>query len=313
MSSSYSPIYAAIDLGSNSFRILIGSFDSEIRVLKKDLATVRLSEGLALSGCINNRALVLAQKTLHTFKSYVEKYGVHKIRVCGTEALRKASNSHILHRYCLEYLNTEIDIVRGEEEALLAYDGVLSGFPKKMSTNCLIIDVGGGSTEFIFAGRQHSHIIQSFPVGAVTITEKFLCNDRIENSKVVDASSYLQKIFYPFSIKLPIRPHTIIGSGGTATSLSCLHFGLKTYDADKVHGSSLNRFSLESLLGKIVSLSSMERSSLIGLDSGRGEILPAGALIYKAILDLFSVNQFTVSDTGLLEGIFLSIIPSYHQ
>ena len=305
------PVYAAIDIGSNSFRLLIGTLNSHISVIKKELVTVRLAEGMSRSGLINENALDRATKALHLFLSHIDKFSVAGIRVCGTEALRRAKNNHTLCRLVQRILNTSLQIIDGTEEASLTQKGVFHGLPSWRTKNSLIVDVGGGSTESIYSHLQEFPP-QSLPLGALTVTEQFFDSEPISLIQIKQATIHIQeRMLSAIAPLAKFTPH-VIGSGGTATSLSSLNLGLSEYNGKRVHDSYISQPALVSLFKSLTQLSYRERCLLPGLDEGRGKIILGGALIYCVLMDILKTTQLHISDYGLLEGIFLSLFPGRH-
>lgn len=305
---SYSPVYTAIDIGSNSFRILIGSFDGSISVIKKDLITVRLAEGMTSSCLITNDAISRAIKAFLLFQSYIKEYKVEKIRVCGTEAVRRAKNNSELRVHCHHILGSSLEVIDGAEEAFLTQKGIFHAMKPSLEKNSLIVDVGGGSTECIFSDP-YQLPATSFPIGALTFTEKYFVEDPVSEGQINQAALYIEETIRSAIVPLTKFTPQVIGSGGTATALSALNLGLQCYDADRVQGSRISYPDLLSLFKRLSRLSAHDRSLLPGLDEGRGKIILGGALIYCVLMDILSTSSLYISDYGLLEGIFLSLIP----
>jgi exopolyphosphatase/guanosine-5'-triphosphate,3'-diphosphate pyrophosphatase len=269
--------------------------------------TVQLAEGMAESDLIGENALARAHNALQLFQSYIEKYKVEKIRVCATQAVRQARNKDKLQSDCQHVLGTAMEVLSGTEEASLTQTGVSYGLPSE-DQNSLIIDVGGGSTECIFSGTHH-FLPQSFPIGALTITEHYFDEKPASLEQIKKASGYIKKILTTAIAPRATLASQVIGSGGTATSLAALTLGLQRYDAKRVHGSHISQPALASLFERLSQLSTREKSLLPGMDAGRGKIILGGALIYCHMLQLFPSASLYVSDYGLLEGIFLSLAP----
>ena len=145
-------IAASIDLGSNTFRLLVASFSAgNLRVLDKKLVTVRLGHGLKKNQVLHDQAMKKGLEVMRIFRETLDQYQPQNIRICGTEALRQAKNSHHFLQKAEDILQNNIDIISGEEEAHLSLSGALAGYREPLSGPFLLVDVGGGSTELLFA------------------------------------------------------------------------------------------------------------------------------------------------------------------
>lgn len=303
-------IAAGIDLGSNTFRLLVAICSAgNLSVLDKKLATVRLGRGLAENKILHERAMEKGLEVLRIFRKSLDHYQPQSIRVCGTEALRQAENSYLFLRNAEEILGSKIDIVSGAEEAHLNLAGALSGYREPLSGTFLLVDVGGGSTELLFADQATGQTgVESMGLGVIGLTEKFLTAPQPDIA-AMDAiladtiGSALEKLKFPGKLSAV----NIIGCGGTATSLAALDLNLTSYN-DVVHGHILLRNTMEELWSRLIVLPADRRNELPCLGKGRGEILPAGLRIYQMLLKLIQQDRMRVSDTGLLEGILLSSI-----
>jgi len=301
-------IAAGIDLGSNTFRLLVANYTPEsLAVLAKKMATVRLGQGLADSGLLQENAMHKGLDVLHTFRQSLNRYQPQYLRVCGTAALRQARNSGLFLQKAEDILQQTIDIINGHEEARLSLAGALAGFRSPLASPLLLVDVGGGSTELVFAESSRGKTrVESVPLGTVGLTERFIETkdahpDRLDRLLVELLAAALEKLQLDKK-----QPLLVVGCGGTATSMAALDLGLSTYNPTQVHGYVLQMTSLEKLLDRLILLTADERNGLPCLGDGRGEILPAGLRIYLVLLKLLQQVRLQVSDTGLLEGILLS-------
>lgn len=303
---------AGIDLGSNTFRLLVANCSAgRLTVLAKKMATVRLGRRLEDSGLLHEESMDKGFEVLRTFREILDHYQPHSLRVCGTQSLRQAQNSALFLRRAEDILQQPIAIISGEEEARLSLAGTLSGCKEPLSCPLLLVDVGGGSTEFIFAespaGRTR---IKSVGLGVVGLTEKFI---ETPHPDFAGIDSLLAETFHSVFEALQLteiqQQLVIIGCGGTATSMAALDHNLTSYNESLVHGHVLRNTSIEKLWDKLIALPADKRNTLPCLGEGRGEILPAGIRIYHVLLKLLQQDRMWVSDTGLLEGILLSSLP----
>lgn len=303
-------IAAAIDLGSNTFRLLVTVCSGcNLQVLDKKLATVRLGGGLE-EKLLHEHAMEKSFEVLRDFGRILDHYQPGSIRICGTEALRQAINSRIYLQKAEKILQHKINVISGEEEAHLSLNGALSGYNKPSSGTFLLVDVGGGSTELILADPATGKIrIESMGLGVIGLTEKFTAEPEPDTAPM---DTMLAEIISNSLKKLEFsREDTtvnIMGCGGTATSMAALALNLTSYDESLVHGYILQRDSIKELWRKLIKLPPDKRNSLPCLGQRRGEVLPAGIRIYQMLLQLTKQDRMRVSDTGLLEGILLSTL-----
>lgn len=319
---------AAIDLGSNSFRLLIAEVsEGKIHTLANELVTVRLGERLNSTGVLSDTAQERAMQTLAFFAAKIRSFGAMPVKACGTAALRKAANSEPFINRAGALLQTEITVLSEAEEADLAVQGALSGLPACSSSRCFV-DAGGGSTEISFmlpASQSDGKILHtrqpltldtvvSIPIGAVNLTEQFF--PRLPPSKAAlraithSLETTLTEYLQPALTSLAAHaPFAVIGSGGTATALAAADLNLSTYDPLQIQGHILTRENLDRLHDTFCQIADANHR-LAGLDQGRGEIILAGLKIFQTLLSILQTNHFTVSDSGLLEGILLSISAS---
>ena len=302
-------IAAAIDLGSNTFRLLVAErLEEDFRVLAKRTASVRLGRGLVHSGILDEDSMEKGFGVLCTFREALDHYKPRSIRICGTEALRRAGNSGLFLRRAAKIMQHPIDIINGEEEARLCLAGALAGFLTPLSGPLLLVDVGGGSTELVAVQFPAGEVrTASVGLGVVGLTEKFLAPsppdvDGLDNHLAATLTAVLEDL----ELRRETPPCLITGCGGTATSMAALDLEMNVYDAARVHGHVLQHGAIRALWEKMIVLSPGRRNLLPCLGDGRGEILPAGIRTYQVLLRILHLDRLRVSDTGLLEGILLS-------
>lgn len=300
------PLAAAIDLGSNSFHLLIGRLvDQELHTLARKRMPLRLAQGLGQTGLFANDRLEAALAALASFRREIEQFPVARVRCCGTEALRRAANRHSLIGPGEGILGHPIEILTGSEEALLCSQGVTGALADKLSFPCLIADVGGGSSELIHLNSLHSPpTVVSLACGAVTLAEASLpARKRALTSLTEQLKTFLK------GNRLEML-NTVVGTGGTASTLAALAQQLVVYDSSKINGFVLSRSQLEEISLLISRLPLGHRQNLTGLEAGREGIIGSGLEIYQEILATIAATGMIVSDAGLLEGILHSITAS---
>ncbi|OGR00929.1 MAG: hypothetical protein A2511_01240 [Deltaproteobacteria bacterium RIFOXYD12_FULL_50_9] len=303
-------IFAGIDLGSNSFRLLIAATDQgRITPVYKGLDIVRLGQRLTKTGSLETAAMVRAFKVLTTYRELLSKHIPQGVRACGTAALRQADNRDFFLKQASAILGTEVQVINGDEEAILALCGALNQLPDLADSPILLVDTGCGSTELIYKNdRNLVHSIASLPLGAINLTETFLKNSLPLPAEIAAMETHIISLLAPWLNKLDLanRLPLIIATGGTATALATLASNLSSYNAALIQGYDLTISDLKNTMSMLQNLDPAARNKLPGLDCGRGEIILGGAAILHTILKLCKAKSLTVSDAGLLEGILLS-------
>ncbi|MDD3364318.1 MAG: Ppx/GppA phosphatase family protein [Syntrophomonas sp.] len=286
--------YGAVDIGTNSCRLLIAQADAEkgLRHLHKELDTTRIGEGVNRSGLINTEAMERNLLTLRRFQEKMQEYGVEKYRAIATSAVREAHNGDEFVRRAWEESMVKVDIVKGEEEAGLSYLGVKQGL--KLERSPLVVDLGGGSTEFICPEEK---LLLSLPLGAVRATEADMY------------AAQIGELLAPLGkIKERIINRPLVLVGGTATTLVAVKLGLEEYNADLVHGTVLSRTEIGDLYNLLERMPLSLRRRLPGLQPERADIINKGALIILVIIEVLGKKEIVVSESDLLQGIIWSLM-----
>lgn len=294
---------AAVDLGSNSFRLLIGyRSGQELVTLAKERAPIRLAHGLGKTGNFANDKLATALAAIASFRRELEFFSIGRVRCCGTESLRQAANRHSLIEPAEKILGTPIEILTGREEAELSSLGVQGAVADKLSYPCLIADVGGGSCELILLhspGTPAKAI--SLPIGAVILGE-------LDTAARKLALRVFSRQIKKFSQETGQgRVKTMVGTGGTASSLAMLAQQMPVYNSARINGFVLSGSQITEIYSLLSVMPLEQRKGRPGMEAGREEIIISGMEIYQEILATIGAPGMIVSDSGLLEGILYSI------
>jgi len=308
---------AAIDLGSNSFRLVIAELNktdgfSLSNILVDELRVVRLSENLQQSGQLSAEAISRGLAVCRSFAERLQQFAPMSLRICGTAALRTAANRYEFISAAQELLPVKIEVLTAPEEAELALRGCTAGLTTRDSGPTILIDAVGGSTELIFFQPGEEPEVCSLPFGAVNLTEFFLPSRPESGVDITRLEEHLQDIITPaLSGLVPGRCSSskdlkLWAAGGTATALATLDLGLSEYRASLIQGHEITAKSIEQIVSLLSGLSTSKRNNLAGLGH-RGEIIMAGIKIYQTILKIAKVDHLTICASGLLEGILLSV------
>lgn len=297
-------LLASIDVGTNTIRLWIGRIEPrKIITLHTELANARLGENVDKSGVIGEKALSRAKEVLDHFKAVLELQSVKNVKAIGTSVFRRAGNGSEAALF-LSSKPVEIEVLSGEKEARLCANGVLWE-KTEPDASTLIVDVGGGSTEFTRVHGERLDKVQSLDFGAVYLTDQYLNNDPPlpEETEAIRhcVAPQIQKLRKDFECCVG-EGCRIVGTAGTATTLAAMDLALPHYDIGLINGHVLKLNKLKMLSRELGALEANKRLSLPGLDKRREDIIFAGLQIWIMIMEAFSHQEFTVSHYGILEG-----------
>lgn len=307
-------LVAGIDIGTNSFRMLVAEKDNCGRIypLLKERETVRLGEGFKSSLMISNEAICVGVKTLKKFKCKIDEKGITRYAAVATGVLRKAKNAAKFLEKVSGDCNLKVKVLSGYEEALLTLEGVALVFPEiKAKGEWLILDIGGGSTEFIYCESGDVRIVKSIDLGGVTMADT-IRNDPPLREDLESLENELEKVLYQikeeFECELQFKKPIIIGTAGTVTTLASMKLALREYNAERINGFLLKKEEVLWIYKKILPMKIIERERLPGLEKGRGKIIIPGCLILLKIMEYFRVQSILVCAWGLLEGVIKELV-----
>lgn len=294
----------AIDIGTNSMRILIAKIENGCIVESfKDLRTTRMGEDVNQTGNLSMAAIQRNIDALNEFMGIVQREEIREIPIIATSAVRDAKNKTLFIKRAKEEVNVDVDVITGEKEAELGFLGVLRGLREK-DENILVVDIGGGSTEFIFGNKKGIQYLTSINMGAVRMTEKFVTTDpvcKVEIEEMVKAIDKMieSTINYLHHYKID----KVIGIGGTATTVAAVSKKLKVYDKDQIHNADLSHEKVKIILKEFLSKKLEERKQIEGLQPKRADIITAGTIILDRILTGIKADHITISEYDNLEGL----------
>lgn len=294
---------ASIDIGSNTVLLLLVDFNPLSRTIT-NIANFqkipRLSQGLLPNGEISKKKIDSLLDILLDYKNICAKYNCSKIFINATNAFRIASNSSEIINLIKDKYSLEINTITGEEEGRLTFLG--SAFPFLEGESKTVIDIGGGSTEIIFGDQEKIIYQNSFDIGVVSLSERFLSSLPSPDAMIIKAEVHINKIFLRLSEQIPANVGTI-AVAGTPTTLSCIKQGIKIFDEKLVDNSNITSSELKDMIRELKELSKEEVLKKYGkVVEGREDILLAGSLILYGIMQKLKLNKVTVSSKGLRYG-----------
>lgn len=302
--------FAAIDVGSNTIRLLIGNIrNNRVNRIYSGRITTRLAEGVVNTGRLKNDNIEKSVSTIKEFYSLISGCGIKNIRAVGTSAIREAENSKEFADMVFNETGIKVERITGIEEARLTAKGLLFGI-NKTSGPLLIIDIGGGSTEWIIQGNLLSEdrlLFNSLPAGVVKLLERFIKTDPPTPDELSAINNEIDAILANDKLKTTthLSEGLLIGTGGTITTLASIDLGLDEYDGEKVHMHVIPLQKLLILRDMLISQPFDKRKEIKGLEPGRADLIIPGILLTIRVMETLGFKEITVSDYGLLEGILL--------
>jgi len=292
---------ASIDIGTNTILLLITGFGrGKIKPLFEEETIVRLGEGVRERKRLFQEAMERGLETLARYMARCRQMGVEKTYAVGTSALREAKNAATFLNRVKKELGLEIEIISGEEEARLSYLAVTKDL-KETKKLTLVVDVGGGSTEFIVGKGDRILKWVSLPLGSVRLTEEFLLSDPIENK---EENRMLRKTERFLSgIPHPRSSFSMVAVGGTATALASVEMGLKSFIPERIHHFVLRKEALGKQLSLFRSKTIEERRKIQGLSPARADVIFAGGMILYRTMEELECPDVMVSCHGVRYGV----------
>ena len=292
---------ASIDIGTNTILLLIGEMEKgKIEPLFDMETVVRLGEGVQKNGILSKEAIMRGLQTLSQYLNQCQEIKAKKIYAVGTSALREAKNSEEFLKLVKERLNLSIEIISGEEEAQLSFLAVekdLQGAKKPI----LVVDVGGGSTEFILGRGDQIKQWISLPIGSVRFTEEFLSSDPIQEEAWAKMEGKIRKLLV--NIPHPQESFTMVAVGGTATTLASVEQGLEEFIPEKIHHFVLGREALKNQLLLYRFRTIDERRKILGLPAARADVILAGGAIFYLTMEELKCPSALISCHGVRYGL----------
>jgi exopolyphosphatase/guanosine-5'-triphosphate,3'-diphosphate pyrophosphatase len=303
---------AAIDCGTNSLRLLIVDIDEAAGSaddLERRTTIVRLGQGVDRTGQFAEEALDRTFAVLEDYASRLDALSVERIRVTATSAARDVDNRDAFVAGVLHRVGVAPEVITGDEEARLSYEGAargLSGVPG-LAAPVVVIDIGGGSTEFVTADSVGTIRGQSLDLGSVRLTERFLHGDPPTPAEVAKATSLCEQAIDS------LGPHlrsagTLVGVAGSIGTIAALALGLAEYDPSRIHHARISAEEVSAGRDRLIAATVAERRALPVMDPGRADVIAGGAIVLATAVDRLGVEGVLVSEQDLLDGIAWSLV-----
>jgi len=308
---------AAIDLGTNSFHLIVVKIvdNGNFEIIDREKEVIRLGEG---SGddikFILPEAIERAINCLKRFKGIAESYNA-KIRAVATSAVREAHNKNEFIQMVNQEVGIDIEVISGFEEARLIYLGALKALPI-FNKKVLLIDIGGGSTEFLIGEKGNPIYSVSLKIGAVRLSQKFFPDYILTDSRIKECQKWVKGEIYPIVHHILNEGFELaVGSSGTIISTAQMINALKKGNSNSIvnlNNFVFNKHELEKITDEILKRKTPDkRKKIPAMDEKRADIIPAGIIILKTIFDLLNIQEMTISNYALREGIIIDTLQKH--
>jgi exopolyphosphatase/guanosine-5'-triphosphate,3'-diphosphate pyrophosphatase len=314
------PVFAAIDIGSNSCRLKIASVaQHHLKTLHEDREVTRLGESVFQTGEISPDAMANTIKALRRFHKAVQLHVVDKVRVVATSAMRDARNAAAFTEWVRSATGWKLEVISGLEEGRLIHLGVVSHEPGAKG-KCLLIDLGGGSCEVTLSDGGSVKEMLSLPLGAVRLQQEFLQQDPPSKDDIARLKQYIDRELKRVERRLGVpRVTTVIGTSGTAAALAEASVAVATKARPLGGKAQSKRFprlkvneaetpSVRQLADKLLKMDNAHRAAVPGIGPRRSEIITGGALVYAGLLERLGLKGFRYSPLGLRDGMLAQML-----
>ncbi|WP_026553787.1 Ppx/GppA phosphatase family protein [Arthrobacter sp. 35W] len=308
---------AAIDCGTNSIRLLIADVhDGSLVDVHREMRVVRLGAGVDATGLLGQEALERTFAAVDDYAELIRSHGAATVRFVATSATRDAGNRDVFVAGIRERLGVEPEVVSGAEEAALSFAGAASVLPDMDGTSVLVVDLGGGSTEFVLGSGDGVQAALSTDMGCVRFTERHLRSDPPSAAEIAAAEAEIHAHLDTVLDVVPLgAAQQLVGVAGSITTITAQALGLAAYDPARIHGAAVDAARIEAACTELLAMTRTERAALGFMHPGRVDVIGAGALIWRTIVARLGtltggrVDGATSSEHDILDGIALGINP----
>ncbi|GAB4082665.1 Ppx/GppA family phosphatase [Modestobacter muralis] len=303
---------AAIDCGTNSIRLLVADVPpaGPATDLLRRMEVVRLGQGVDATGRLAPEAIERTRLVLAEYAAQARELGAERVRMVATSASRDAANRADFEQMVLTTLGQLPDVVPGVEEAGLSFLGATASLTG-ITAPYLVVDIGGGSTEFVLGDADGVRAARSVDIGCVRLTERHLRSDPPPPDEVQGAEADIRAALALVAAEVPVgETVSLVGVAGTVTTVAALALGLPSYDPDAIHGSRIPVAAVRSVAAGLLTATRAKRAAYPVMHPGRVDVIGAGSLILRVVMDAFDLDEVVVSEHDILDGIALRLARS---
>jgi exopolyphosphatase/guanosine-5'-triphosphate,3'-diphosphate pyrophosphatase len=310
---------AAVDCGTNSIRLLIADLDADgaaprLTDVVREMRVVRLGQGVDATGELAPEALDRTFAATADYARQIKDHGATRVRFVATSATRDANNRQTFVDGIRELLGVEPEVITGDEEAALSFAGASSVLPSRGADPVLVVDLGGGSTEFVLGNADGVIAAKSVDIGCVRMTERHLRSDPPTAEQIEAAEADVDAALDVAARTVPLdRSTAVVGVAGSITTITAHALALPEYSAAAIHGTELPLDAVRRACTELLEMTHAERAALPYMHPGRVDVIGAGALVWRRVLERLAevtdrrVASAVTSEHDILDGIALSI------
>ncbi len=316
---------AAIDCGTNSIRLLIADVGTaaggaaagsapKLTDVVREMRVVRLGQGVDATGEFAQEALDRTLAATRDYAELIRRHGAGKVRFVATSATRDARNRQVFIDGVRELLGVEPEVISGDEEAALSFAGASSVLPSRGTDPVLVVDLGGGSTEFVLGDANGVIAAKSVDVGCVRMTERHLQDDPPTAGQISAAEADVDAAIDQAALTVPLgRATAVIGVAGSVTTITAHALKLPEYSPAAIHGTELDLATAGEACTSLLEMTREERAALPYMHPGRVDVIGAGGLVWRRVLERMAdvtdgrISTALTSEHDILDGIALSI------
>ncbi|MGZ4541154.1 MAG: Ppx/GppA phosphatase family protein [Blastococcus sp.] len=309
---------AAIDCGTNSIRLLVADVPDHGRHtdLLRRMEVVRLGQGVDATGRLAPEAIERTRAVLAEYAAAARDLGAAEVRMVATSATRDAANRADFEDMVLATLGRLPDVVPGREEAELSFLGATASLDVAAEAHgvrpprppFLVVDIGGGSTEFVLGDGDGVRAARSVDIGCVRLTERHLHGDPPTDDEIARAEADIRAALADVTAEVPVgEAASLVGLAGSVTTVAALALWLPAYDPDAIHGSRIPVAGVRAVTADLLAATRGRRAALPVMHPGRVDVIGAGALILRVLMDEFGFDEVAVSEHDILDGIALRL------
>jgi exopolyphosphatase/guanosine-5'-triphosphate,3'-diphosphate pyrophosphatase len=313
---------AGIDCGTNSIRLLVADSDDgqsgrpqRLTDVHREMRIVRLGQGVDATGLLAPEALERTFAAVDEYAATIRSLSAERVRFVATSATRDARNRDVFVDGIRSRLGVEPEVVPGAEEAALSFAGAASVLPLSAGKPVVVVDLGGGSTEFVLGDAAGVIAARSVDIGSVRLTERHLRTDPPTASEIAEAEDDVDRGIDEALAEVPLAQATaVIGVAGSITTITAHALALPSYQPDRIHGAELPLSEVESACASLLAMSRSARKDLPYMHPGRADVIGAGALVWRRIVDRLAdvtegrITTAITSEHDILDGIALSTL-----
>lgn len=303
------PRIAAIDLGTNSVRLIIAEVEGpgSYRIIDEERENTRLGAGLREHGELREQPVARTLQALRNMKAIADGFDPVRLRAIATSAVREATNGAKVLERIKDEIGLEVETVSADEEGVLALASASRNFELERRSY-VVVDIGGGSVELVFAAGSVVHEIHSLPLGAVRMYEQFCKSDPLKLKHQKKLRKAIDRVMDQALGQAPFSTELMVGSGGTFTALAHMAQYDREGRVDNVHGFMMSHIEVDRLLQKLYTTPLDERKKFPGLNPARADITVAGAAVIQRLLNRLGIRSVLVNDRGIRDGLLIAMM-----